>query len=139
MDGCLSPRSRRVDTKALSWEASLGFRLRDMVVDPAARVYRVKTLPVLSGMGFIGESHGEIEGVQAHSGVNLHGEIWETANQKLCECAQLKVSRHEKTTSRVAWKGGNGDRMVLLWAALIESIRALQGLKQLHFQTGIFS
>jgi hypothetical protein len=33
-------------------------------------------------------------------GVNLHGEIRETADLKLCGWEQLKVSRREKTTSR---------------------------------------
>jgi hypothetical protein len=56
----------------------------------------------------------KLKGYRLTDGVNLHGEIWETADQKLCECAQLEGIRREKTTSWVAWKGGNGDRMVLL-------------------------
>ena len=72
-------------------------------------------------------------------GVNRNESFKETADHKLCKSAQLEVIRREKTTSRVAWMGGNGDCMVLLRWALIESIGALQGLKQLHSQTGIFS
>jgi hypothetical protein len=40
--------------KAFSEEASRGLRFKDIVVEPAARVYLVKTFPVLSGVGFIG-------------------------------------------------------------------------------------
>jgi hypothetical protein len=90
-------------------------------------------------MGFHGGSNGRKKRGWLTVGVNRNESFKETEDHKPCESAELEVIRREKTTSRVAWMGGNRDRVVLLWAALIESIRALQSLKQLHSQTSIFS